>query len=290
MTEVNSVDVATATAERLLARLDIASGALDSLYDVPFARLVEEAEHMGLDISQGLASAAGPEAFMPLQPVLDGHNLICHPMEPVASPLAADVPAMIGSTRDDMKMMMLGQPWFGMMDEAGLEAMATGFFGNLATPMLAAYRAAEPDASPTDLACAFVTDRTMWAGSIRWAERKAAGGPAPTFLYTWDYTTDALGGILGATHGGDIPFALDNWQINPMGGHRPENARMGKVFSEAWVRFVHDGDPSHPELPKWDAYSVDGRATMHVDVESHLEYDPRSELRELYGQLLDGTR
>jgi para-nitrobenzyl esterase len=289
MTQVSSADAATAAAQRLLARLDLTPDDLDPLYDVPFARLVAEAEHIGLDISQGLASAAGPEAFMPLQPVLDGRNITVHPMEPVASPLAANVPAMIGSTKDDMKMMMLGQPWFGTMDDAGLDAMAEGFFGELAGPMLAAYRSEYPSASPTDLACAFVTDRTMWAGSICWAERKAAGGPAPTFLYRWDYETDALGGILGATHGGDIPFALDNWELNPMGGHRPENERMGKVFSEAWVRFVHDGDPNHADLPKWDPYSTDERAALAVDVESRLEHDPHSELRKLYDQLLEAT-
>jgi para-nitrobenzyl esterase len=289
MTQVSSVAAATAAAERLLVRLDLSPKQLDQLYDIPFARLVAEAEHIGVDISEGLASAAGAEAFMPLQPVLDGRAITAHPMEPVASPMAAKVPAMIGSTKDDMKMMMLGQPWFGTMDDAGLQAMADGFFGALSEPMVAAYRSAYPGASPTDLACAFVTDRTMWAGSIRWAERKAAGGAAPTFLYRWDYETDAMGGILGATHGGDIPFALDNWQLNPMGGHRPENARMGKVFSEAWVRFVHDGDPNSGDLPKWDPYSTDERATMAVDVESHLEHDPNRELRLLYEQLLDAT-
>jgi para-nitrobenzyl esterase len=289
MLAVSSVAAATAAAERLLARLDLSADRLDLLYEIPFARLVEEAEHVGVDISQGLASAAGAEAFMPLQPVLDGRNVAVHPMEPVASPMAADVPAMIGSTRDDMKMMMLGQPWFGTMDEDGLRAMAQGFFGDFAERMLAAYKSAQPGASPTDLACAFVTDRTMWAGSIRWAERKARGGPAPTYLYRWDYETDALDGILGATHGGDIPFALDNWQLNPMGGHRPENERMGKVFSEAWVRFVHDGDPNHGDLPKWPAYSDDERATMIVDVDSHLEHDPNRELRLLYTEMLDAT-
>ena len=84
-------------------------------------------------------------------------------------------------------------------------------------------------------------------------------------------------------------IALDNWPLNPMGGHRLENERMGKVFSEAWVRFVHDGDPNHGDLPKWAAYSEDERATMLVDVESHLEHDPNRELRLLYTELLDAT-
>jgi para-nitrobenzyl esterase len=279
-------DLATANAEQLLRRLGIAASDIGRLHDVPVKQLLHEAEAVGVPITSGLASAAGAGQFMPFQPVVDGRALPSHPMDPVASPAGVGVPVLVGSTKDDMKMMMLGQPWFGTMDDAGLRAMADGFFGALSEPMLAAYRSSYPDASPTDLACAFVTDRTMWAGSIHWAERKAAGGSAPAFLYRWDYETDALGGILGATHGGDIPFALDNWQLNPMGGSRPENARMGKVFSEAWVRFVHDGDPNHGDLPKWDAYSTDERASMAVDVESHLEHDPNHDLRLLYAQLM----
>ena len=49
-----------------------------------------------------------------------------------------DPAAMIGSCRDDMKMIMLGQPWFGTLDEAGLRRVATENFGALGDEMLAA--------------------------------------------------------------------------------------------------------------------------------------------------------
>jgi para-nitrobenzyl esterase len=285
MMRVQTEEMATGAAERLLDRLGLTAKDLHRLHDLPFQQLVAEAEHIGMDISAGLATAANPEDFMPLQPVLDGRNVVCHPMDPVASPLAADVPAMIGSTKDDMKMMMLGQPWFGTLDDGGLVDHAKGLFGDLAEKMVAAYRSNSPTASPTDIACQMVTDNVMWAGATRWAERKVAGGSAPVWVYRWDYATDAMGGILGATHGGDIPFTFDNWRLNPMGGNRPENERMGKVFSETWVRFVHDGDPNHAGLPTWEPYTRADRATMLVDVESRLEHDPNAEARRLYEQL-----
>ena len=143
-----------------------------------------------------------------------------------------------------------------------------------------------PDASPTELACSFVTDRVMWAGSIRWAERKATGSHAPCYLYRWDYESAAMGGILGATHGNDIPFAFNNWPLTPMAGERPENERMGQLTSEAFVRFVHDGDPNHADLPKWQPYALDERATMVFDVQPRVEYDPRSGVRTLFNKIL----
>lgn len=287
--KVSSADAATRTAEAILKRLDVGPGQLDKLREVPWQQLVDEAQRVGTTIADGLASAASSEAFMPLQPVLDGRVIPAHPLHPLASPLGSGVPAMIGSCQDDMKMMMISQPWFGRLDEEGLRAMAESNFGDLADTMLSAYRTANPEASPTDIACAFVTDRVMWARSNRWAERKAAGGPSPVFRYEWHYETPALGGILGATHGGDIPFTFNNPDLTPMAGDRPENPRMGQVVSEAWVRFVHDGDANHDGLPKWPAYSVPERATMLINSESRLEQDPRSELRVLYDTVLDAA-
>jgi para-nitrobenzyl esterase len=90
-------------------------------------------------------------------------------------PYGTDVAMLVGSAKDDMKMLMLGLPWFGHLTTDGLEKVAQATFGALASPMSAAYRSAIPDSDPTAIACQFVTDRVMWAGAIDWAERKVAG-------------------------------------------------------------------------------------------------------------------
>src|SRR3546814_17523025 len=92
-----------------------------------------------------------------------------------------------------MTMMMYGMPWFGTLDEAGLAKMAETNFGDKGQEILAAYRRARPTASPTDIACSFVTDRVMWAGSARWAERRSeAAGAAPASNYRFDFATPVL--------------------------------------------------------------------------------------------------
>jgi para-nitrobenzyl esterase len=284
-----SRESAAAITDQFLERVGIAGGEVERLREMPVDYLMKEAEHLAMPIDAGLASGASPEAFMPLQPLVDGTTMTHHPLDPVASPHGRDVAFMVGSTKDDMKMMMLNMPWFGTLDGAGLAQMAKGTFGELAERMVAAYHRVYPAFSCTEIACQFVTDRVMWAGGIDWVERKVAGGGAPVYSYRFDYETPALGGVLGATHGGDIVFALNNYGLTPMAGDRPENARVGELMSEAFVRFAHGGDPNHPALPDWHAYRPDRRSVMVFDVEPHAEVDPAAELRQLYRELTDGT-
>jgi para-nitrobenzyl esterase len=282
-------EVATANAEQLLRRLGIAASDLGELDDVPVKRLLHEAEAVGVPITGGLAAAAEADQFMPFQPVVDGRALPSHPMDPVASPVGADVPVLVGSTKDDMKMMMLGMPWFGTLDDAGLDAMAVSVFGEAGPEFAQAYRAERPGATPTELACAFVTDRVMWWGGTDWAQRKAAAGGAPVYVYRFDFDSPALGGIFGAMHGGEIPFVFDNYRLTPVAGDRPENPRVAHTVSEAFVRFAQSGDPNHPDLPTWSPYTLAQRATMVFDAPSHAENDPRPAIRELYAKLYSGS-
>jgi para-nitrobenzyl esterase len=282
-------DLATANAEQLLHRLGIAVSDIGKLHDVPVKQLLHAAEAVGVPITSGLASAAGAGQFMPFQPVVDGRALPSHPMDPVASPAGAGVPVLVGSTKDDMKMMMLGMPWFGNLDDAGLDAMAAGVFGEAGPQFAQAYRAEQPGATPTELACAFVTDRVMWWGAIDWAQRKVAAGGAPVYVYRFDFASAALGGIFGAMHGGEVPFVFNNYALTPVAGDRPENAQVGRDMSEAFVRFAADGDPNHPDLPTWSPYTLEQRATMVFDAVPHAEDDPRPGIRELYAKFYAGS-
>ncbi|MDB5685806.1 MAG: carboxylesterase [Rhizorhabdus sp.] len=281
--EAAPADLAAHTAEKLLKRLEIAPKDFHKLHDVPFETLVHEAERMSaVPISTALAGAAKPEQFMALMPVVDGHYLPSHPMEPVSSPYGAGVPVLVGYTRDDMTMMMYGMPWFGSLDEAGLQKMASANFGEKGDAVLAAYRHEQPTASPTALACAFVTDRVMWKGSARWAQRRSeAVGAAPAYVYRFDLPTTVLNGEIGAAHGGDIPFAMANYNVSGMAGDRPENPAMAKIMSDTWVHFAETGNPNNPAIPQWKPYAAPERATMIFDVPSHVENDPRAEIRAL---------
>ncbi len=279
-----SEDYAKRISEHLIERLGIGDNPVAALREIPWDTLLKEVKQLSVPIDAGLASAASPEAFMPMQPVLHPEILPQHPMDPVASPHGPDIPVMIGSTKDDMKMMMLTMPWFNTIDDAGLEGFARATFGELFQEFLDAYREAYPDANPTELACQFVTDRVMWSGSIDWAERRLKAEGAPVYFYRFDYETPVMDGLLGATHGGDIPFAMNNYACTKIAGQRPEHAVMGQQMSDAFVAFAHTGIPQTPAIRDWPAYTLEDRATMLLDVECRVTADPMKRLRELYAR------
>jgi para-nitrobenzyl esterase len=119
----------------------------------------------------------------------------------------------------------------------------------------------------------------MWVGAIDWAERRAAAGRGPVYVYRFDFETPAMGGIAGAAHGGDIPFAMNNYDASSMAGDRPDNPEMAKIMSDTWVSFVATGNPNNPAIPQWDPYDAKRRATMLFDVPSRVENDPRANIR-----------
>ena len=286
MMRVTPAEVASRNTKKFLDHLGISTKNIQKLHDLPAATLVSAAEAIATPISSGLAGEGDAEQFMPLGPVLDGTVIPEHPMDPVPSQYGADVPVMIGTTRDDMTMLMLGMPWFGSLDNQGLAMTAKRLFGDKSDIVLEAYRDESPKATPTDLACQMITDRTMWIGSVVWAERRAKANRGPVYSYRFDFESPALGGVMGAAHGGDIPFALNNHYMSVMAGDKPENIQMAKIMSDTWVDFTRTGDPNNPRIPDWAPYNLDTRPVMHFDLPTHVSQDHRSEMRQLLTSVL----
>lgn len=278
---VRTKEMASDITHQLLTRLGLTINDIGKLHDIPYEKLLAESAHLGLSIDAGLATAANPEEFMPMQPVVDGVAIPVQPMDPVASPYGGDVAMIVGSTKDDMKMMMLSMPWFGKMDDSGLEQFFKASFGSLSNELIVEYNAIYPDASASDIACQSVTDRIMWMGAVTWAERKSAD-IAPVYVYRFDFETPIMGGLLGATHGGDIPFAMNNYTYTPMAGERQENKWMGGIMSESFVQFAHTGNPNHRAIPNWQPYSLGDRPSMIFDVTCREELDSHANLRKIY--------
>jgi para-nitrobenzyl esterase len=212
--------------------------------------------------------------------VLDGIVVPAHPFDPAASPLAADVPLLIGTNKDESTLFLVGQPKFGNFDTDDVTTLADAVYGDKAGAVLDLYAAARPDASPTDLYVSLLTTDRMWIDSIRLAERKTAGGPAPVFMYSFAYETDVLDGKLKAPHALEIPFVFNEAHRSPFAGSRPERIELAEAMSSAWVAFAHSGDPNHDGLLKWPSYLTDSRSTMVFDAPCRVDVDARRELRE----------
>lgn len=258
---------ATDFAERLLAKLDIKANEIEKLQQLPAQQL--------LDTVNTLSSEGGA---MRLSPSVDGHYLPVHPFDPVAAPTAAEVPLMIGTNRDEQALFLARDPKRRRLSEEELRQRLAPTLGDNLERILGTYQRTRPGATPWDLLIGILSEGAR-RRSILLAERKAAGGTAPVYMYLFTYESDFLGGLLKASHAMEIPFLFDNTDDVPMTGERPDKHELAVAMSEVWAAFARSGDPNHPGVPKWEPYTVDNRATMLFDVPCRAEVDPfREEL------------
>ena len=264
---------AEALTRDLFAELDIAKGDLVALRNVPAEKLV--------------AAAATAEAKQPgagfdrsgFSPVFDADVLPTQPWDPAAPPTAFNVPVMIGINKDEMTLFMASAPWFGTLDDAGLEMMAAGIFGPKAPAVLAALRTDFPSDSPTYLATHLVTYGRMFAGSVQIAERKAAQGGGKVYMYMLEWETPV--GPFRSPHTLEIPLVFDNVEKGRvLVGEGPEPQVLAKQMSAAWVTFARAGHPNSPLIPWWPAYEAVKRPVMMFNLESRVVNDPYSATRQ----------
>ena len=272
-------DAATELAERVLHELGLTVDQIDQLHDLPIARLIEAqlAASGGGDIANAVGSGVRRIQFAPVR---DGIALPAHPFDPTASPFASDVPLMIGTDRDESRTFLVMRPGFGNETQEQVEELAASIHGDRAPELLDLYAKTGRAETPTDLLVALVMTDPMWMDSIRLAERKAATGSAPVFMYRFDFETEVLGGRIKAGHGVIVSFPFDDVEAWGITGKRPERIELAHAMADAWAAFAANGDPNHDGLPKWTPYSRDERSTMIFDCPSHLAVDPMGDVRE----------
>jgi para-nitrobenzyl esterase len=263
---------ATSIAERLLAELDVKHNQIEKLQQMPTQQLLDAMTTITSRMSSlGLGAPGGPA--MQLAPVLDGNHLPQHPFEPVAAPNAANIPLIVGCNRDENATFVAADPRRRRLSEDELRLRLKPVLGEKLDEIINVYKSNRPGATPWDLFIGITSERERRT-VIQLAERKAAGGPAPVFVYLFTYQSNFLGGLFKAGHGLEIPFVFDIVDDVGWTGDRIDRYGLSAAMSQAWASFARTGDPSHPGIPKWEPFSANYRATMIFDVPSKLVVDP----------------
>jgi para-nitrobenzyl esterase len=267
--------------EKMLHALDIEPPDIDKLQTMPVEQLLSA---MGKVL--GDFHGASP---LPFAPVLDGKILPSHPFSPVASPVSAKIPILVGCNTHEESFMAVSlndQAAFNL-DEAQLRQRVEDLIGkNNAAYVIKTYKKVHPGASPSELYFLLTTDRWMRMKTIILAERKYIQGEAPVYLYLFGWRSPAMGGKLGAPHTVEIPFVFYNTDIPKLmtkGG--PEVKELAAKVSEAWIQFARSGNPNHKGLPMWPAYNITDRATMLFDNTCKVVNDLGSMERELWDDI-----
>jgi para-nitrobenzyl esterase len=213
-------------------------------------------------------------------PCVDGIALPRDPFHPDAPPLSAAIPVMIGTNKDEATLFLFADPKFGEYDEEVLQRRVKQAAGDKAEALLAALRQTFPDYSPSHLAAAAQTATGMWLGSITLAERKAAQGAAPVYMYLLTWETPAARGKLRCPHALEIPLVFDNVETSrSFVGRGDDPQTLAEQMSEAWLAFARSGDPGTSAVPAWPAYDAARRATMVFDLQSRVVEDPYPAVR-----------
>lgn len=215
-------------------------------------------------------------------PVLDGHVLPAHPFDPATPGLTADVPVVIGTTKDELENSAMNAPnLYKVTTEEELRGKAKATVGDKGPAFAELYRRKHPQASLEDILIG-VGSEIRRTASITLAERKIAQGKAPVFMYRLDWESPAVyrGRRLRPSHSLDITFMFDTVDLypGPTGGGPSARALAAKM-SRSWSGFARNGNPDTSGLPHWPAYALDTRATMVFDNESKVVNDLDQEER-----------
>ena len=256
--------------EALLSALDIKPADAASLATLPMERIVE-----------GYAKAARGGAVY--RPVVDGRSLPVGPFAPDAPAMSANIPMIIGTTATEMTLFTGSDADAFKLDEAGLrKRLATQFAEGEIDKVLSTFRATRPNATPTELYFAIVTDTSFRRFAWQQVERKARQGGARVWAYELVWTTPVDGGKWGSPHSLDLAMIFDNVALSAsMVGTGPEPQKIADQMSAAWLAFARTGDPNNAATVPWPAYDLADRSTMTFDVESKVVKDFRGDQRTL---------
>jgi len=273
--QITASRTATATthARTLLTALGLAPAHVDQLRSLPMAQLIK--------VSRAPAY---------LGPVKDGRSLPRDPFDPDAPPQSADIPMILGNTRDETRTLIgRANPSLFELTWDTLPPMLeknSPFMGTLdRAEVIAAYRRWHPHYSPSDVFFAATTDSRSWRGQVIEADRRAEQG-RNTWVFQFDWPTPVDGGKWKAHHGLDVPFIFDNVAITPhMVGAGADQLALSATMSDAWIAFARTGNPNVKGLPEWPAFDLKRRATMVFDTQIRVLDDPRGNERRLFGQV-----
>jgi len=253
-------DAAQRNAETFLQRLNLTKSDLARLQALPFAQLTAAQQGGG--------------------PVVDGVVVPRHPFDPDAPGVSASVPLMIGSCLEDAAY----QSTEFDITEAGVQAFIETQSPGKGAAVLAAYRKAYPDKKPYFIRGIIATDRNLRRNTVMQAERKAAQGTAPAYMYRFDWQTPAQGGKYGACHGVDLSISFANADTK-VGMNTPQARALAAQLGGATIAFAKSGNPNHPGIPQWAPYDAQTRATMLFDANTRAQNDPNGELRRMWNDI-----
>ena len=270
-----STQWATRRAERLAHHMGVPVGALATLRHVAADRLVAATQQLALEAPSdgGLPMA--------LLPVVDGVLLDRPPGDLIVEGRAAQVPILVGTTRDECALFTTADHGDPDVDATRVAQRLARLVGPAGADIVDSYRHArlargEP-VTGRDLWTAVTTDYVFRLPLQELAVAHAKY-QANTYAYLFTWESPFLGGMFGSCHGLEMPFVfgtVGDPAVQVFTGAGTGAASLSEKMQHAWVAFARDGDPSCDAVGLWPAYDGARRPTMILGPDAGVEDDPR---------------
>lgn len=280
---VASTDAASQLAAALLDELGLTNA--EELRTVSADAIVE---------AQG-AAARKVEGATSWGIVCDSVTLPQPPHDAVSDGVASEVPIIVGTNRDEVKLFSVTSRDRPDIDDAALieqvRASIPSHASEGAEALAEAYRASRQSlglgALNIDILDAVQTDARFRLPALRLAEAQSAHQPN-SFVYLFAHESPARGGVMGSCHALEMPFVfgtLDAPTQDRFAGTGPDVDRLSANMMDAWIAFAKTGNPSHEGIGRWQPYTSDQRPTMVFDAVSSLVDDPLGDERKAWERL-----
>ena len=270
-------DHAQQLADAIVNELGLTTATLAQIQTLPYQQILTAADKVLRERRPkavgGIPNFRRISAQLGFGPVVDGKILPNHPFDPGAPAISADIPMIIGTTLNEF-VTALNHPEFEAMSEADLQTRVREIYGDKAASVVGAFRQRTPRAKPFDI-WSRIAASGVRGSAIEQAKLKAAQGRAPAYLYWFTWQTPILSGRPRAFHCAEIAFVFDNTdRCETMTGGGAEPRALAGKMCDAWIQFAKTGNPNHPQLPRWPAFSAQTIPTMIFDNPPRVEMNP----------------
>jgi para-nitrobenzyl esterase len=264
-------------ADGIVGELGLTAASIGQIQSLPFQQILAAADKVlcerRIRPPGGIPNFRHLSALVGFAPVVDGKTLPSHPFDPGAPAMSADIPMIIGTTLNEF-VTAIDHPEFEAMDEGDLEMHVREIHGDRAQSVIGAFRQHTPRAKPFDL-WSRIAAAGVRGSAIQQAKLQAAQGKAQAYLYWFTWRTPILDERPRAFHCAEIAFAFDNTdRCESMTGGGAEARALAGMMCDAWIHFARTGNPNHPGLPPWPAFSAETVPTMIFDSPPRVEMNP----------------
>jgi para-nitrobenzyl esterase len=253
------------TVRGILAELGLGEKEVEKLETLPFPVLAKAFNRAHRKLAK--------EGFIVNWGPMDNDWYAGDPLRAGFSERAKKIPLMAGTVIAEFSIGS-GVPGKWELSPAERKKLLAERFGGSADELIGLFNKAYPGKNETDLLSLDVLFRP---GTIKYIEKRSSEGTAPVYSYMFALDFEYDGGK-PAWHCSDIPFVFHNAGRVGICNMPGVTEKLEEEVAGAYVNFAVRGNPNHPALPEWPAYTPDRKATMVFDRKSEVRLDYEGEL------------